>query len=307
MNDLQIDYFMAVATNRSFTKTSEELYVSQPAISKQISQLEKELGAKLFVRNNQRTELTEVGKLYFDLFSRYKADLMNTKLEALQLMGKTKGTIRVGFLEGWDLFNIIPAMMERFHEVYPESEVVINCCGIKELTSSLLTDSLDIAVTMKNSLSHHVEFATNDVAQIGKILIFSRDHKLAGKEGLTLKDFKREMFFAPWEIVDNLIIEAIASYTRPYGFVPELRFVKNHESLITCVRNNMGVAIVDDWVWAKGAADLAWIPFNATDIVATGRMRSKTSENVLFMEKLLADIIHEQEQYKRQSIENSNV
>ena len=67
MNDLQIDYFMAVATNLSFTKTSEELYVSQPAISRQISQLEKELGTRLFRRNNQKTELTETGKLYFEL------------------------------------------------------------------------------------------------------------------------------------------------------------------------------------------------------------------------------------------------
>ncbi|MBQ1329822.1 MAG: LysR family transcriptional regulator, partial [Mogibacterium sp.] len=148
MNDLQIDYFMAVATNRSFTKTSEELFVSQPAISKQISQLEKELGAKLFVRNNQRTVLTVVGKLYFDLFTRYKADLISTKIEAAQLMGLKKGTVRVGFLEGWDLFNIIPPMMERFKKAYPESEVVINCCGIKELATSLLTDTLDIAVTM---------------------------------------------------------------------------------------------------------------------------------------------------------------
>ena len=55
MNDLQIDYFMAVATNSSFTKTSEELFVSQPAISKQIALLERELGVKLFIRNNRRT------------------------------------------------------------------------------------------------------------------------------------------------------------------------------------------------------------------------------------------------------------
>lgn len=77
MNDLQIDYFMAVATNLSFTKTSEELFVSQPAISRQISQLEKELGCKLFRRNNQRTELTEEGRLYFDLFSKFKAEFIN--------------------------------------------------------------------------------------------------------------------------------------------------------------------------------------------------------------------------------------
>ena len=299
MNDLQIDYFMAVATNLSFTKTSEELYVSQPAISRQISQLEKELGAKLFRRNNQRTELTEVGRLYFDLFSRYKADLMNTKLEAAQLMGKTKGMVRVGFLEGWDLFNIIPKMMERFHNIYPDSEVTVNCCGVKDLTSSLLTDSLDLAVTMKNSVRSFSEFETSDVAEIGKILIYSVDHVLAGKEDLTLKDFSHETFIAPWEIVDKLIIEAVASYTRPYGFVPELRFVKNHESLITCVRNNMGVAIVDDWVWAKGAADLDWIRFNAKDTVAIARMRNKNIDPILCMEKILMEVIHDQETLKQ--------
>ena len=201
MNDLQIDYFMAVATNRSFTKTSEELFVSQPAISKQISQLEKELGAKLFVRNNQRTELTVVGKLYFDLFTRYKADLISTKIEAAQLMGLKKGTVRVGFLEGWDLFNIIPPMMERFKKAYPESEVVINCCGIKELATSLLTDTLDIAVTMKNSVERYAEFfECRDVARIGKILIYSANHPLAAKENLTLKDFSKDTFIAPWEI-----------------------------------------------------------------------------------------------------------
>ena len=112
MNDLQIDYFMAVATNLSFTKTSEELFVSQPAISRQISQLEKELGCKLFRRNNQRTELTEEGRLYFDLFSKYKAEFINTKVKADRISGKNKAVMRVGFLEGWDLFNIIPPMME---------------------------------------------------------------------------------------------------------------------------------------------------------------------------------------------------
>ena len=57
MNDLQIEYFLAVAVNQSFTKASKLLYVSQPAISKQIAMLEKELGVKLFQRNNQKTEI----------------------------------------------------------------------------------------------------------------------------------------------------------------------------------------------------------------------------------------------------------
>ena len=295
MNDLQIDYFMAVATNLSFTKTSKELFVSQPAISRQISQLEKELGCKLFRRNNQRTELTEEGRLYFDLFSKFKAEFINTKMKADSITGKNKAVIRVGFLEGWDLFNMIPPMMERYNAVYPDSEVVINCCGVKELATSLLTDSLDIVVTMENSVRMYSEFEMSKAANVGKILIFSANHPLAAKpaDELSLRDFKDDLFIAPWEIVDKLIVEAISNYTRPYGFIPKVRFVKNHESTITCVRSNMGVMIADEWVWAKGADDLKWIPFNSSDSIAITRLKSKDNENVLLMEKILKEIIAE--------------
>ena len=97
------------------------------------------------------------------------------------------------------------------------------------------------------------------------------------------------------QIVDKMIIEAITSYTRPYGFIPKLRFVKNHESTITCVRNNMGVAIVDEWVWAKGAEDIRWIPFRAKDIVSIARMSARESEQNNLMEKILSEVISEQE------------
>ena len=295
MNDLQLDYFMAVATNLSFTKTSEELFVSQPAISRQISQLEKELGCKLFRRNNQGTELTEEGRLYFDLFSKYKAEFINTKMRAERITGKNKAVMRVGFLEGWDLFNIIPPMVERYKEAFPDSEVVINCCGVKELSTGLLTDTLDVVVTIQNSVKMYSEFECIDAATIGKILVYSTNHHLADRDEseLTLRDFSDDLFIAPWEIVDKMIIDAISNYTRPYGFVPKLRFVKNHESTITCVRNNMGVTIGDDWVWAKNADDLKWIPFKARDIISVARLKTKDNENVLTMEKILIDIIKE--------------
>ena len=293
MNDLQIDYFMAVATNLSFTKTSEELFVSQPAISRQISQLEKELGCRLFRRSNQGTELTEEGRLYFDLFSKYKAEFINTKMKAESITGRNRAVIRVGFLEGWDLFRIIPLMMERYNAVYPDSEVVINCCGVKELSTGLLTDSLDIVVTMENSVRMYSEFELSKAAEVGKILMFSSNHPIAAKpsEELSLRDFKDDLFIAPWEIVEKMIVEAISNYTRPYGFIPKLRFVKNHESTITCVRNNMGVTIADEWVWAKGAEDIRWIPFDAKDSIAIARLRSKDNEHVLLMEEILKEII----------------
>jgi len=53
----------------------------------------------------------------------------------------------------------------------------------------------------------------------------------------------------------------------------------------------MGVTIADEWVWAKGAEDLKWIPFNAKDKITIARLRSKDNEHVLLMENILQEII----------------
>ena len=132
MNDLQIDYFMAVATNLSFTKTSEELFVSQPAISKQISLMEKELGVKLFIRNNKKTTLTKAGELYYEFFREYKKELRDTMYKAAALQQQDPEVIHVGFMEGWDLAEILPEVLRRFHDKYPNTRLAIDCCGVKE-------------------------------------------------------------------------------------------------------------------------------------------------------------------------------
>ena len=291
MNDLQIDYFMSVAANLSFTRASEELYVSQPAISRQIALLEKELDAKLFIRNNQKTELTEAGKLYIELFKKYKMDLANTRYEVSLLQGRDKKMLRIGFLEGWDLFNIIPPMMKRFKELYPESDIIVNCCGAKDLSTSLLNDSLDIVVSIKNTVDRILDAEIIDVTKIGKLLLFSENHPLAGRDDLTLKDFKDEVFIAPWEVIDKMIIETIAGYTRPYGYVPKMTFVKNHESAITCIRNNMGVGIFDDWVWARNASDLRYISFDARDDIVIARMRNRNDTQIRSLCEILRSVI----------------
>ena len=105
MNDLQIDYFMAVATNLSFTKTSEELFVSQPAISKQISLMEKELGVKLFIRNNKKTTLTKAGELYYEFFREYKKE-PGYHVQGRGAAATGPGSYTCGFMEGWDLVEI---------------------------------------------------------------------------------------------------------------------------------------------------------------------------------------------------------
>ena len=288
MNEVQIDYFMAVATNLSFTKTSEELYVSQPAISKQISGLEKELGVKLFRRNNKKTELTEAGKLFYDLFKNYKADFIKTKKMAALLDMKQEQIIKIGFMEGWDLYEYVPQIISRFNEKHPEVKVIINCCGIKELSTLILTGGLDVALTFENSVQDIHEIEQINLLRLKKRLIYSK--RKFTEESYKPEDFAKETFFAPYSVVNKLVSRTVHNYMVQYGFDPKIEFVPNHESMITCVRNGMGVAITDEWVWANGAEDLATIPVDADDMISIILMKGNKDEETRDMAEIIRSV-----------------
>lgn len=265
MNDLQIDYFMAVGTNLSFTKTSQELYVSQPAISKQIKLMEEELGVKLFYRNNKRTELTEAGKLFYEFFGNYKAERKNVTQKAVLLQDKERRSLKIGFLEGWDLTMILPEFTRRLREIFPEIEIEIDCAGVKELAASVLSGRLDLAMSLHNSLYDLDDFSCRDIGRAKKVLMYSSRSRHAELGAPEMGDFKDALFVAPTCIDDNVVARIVQSYCKPFGFTPEIKFVHNFEAMITYVRNDMGVAFADRWNWAINSSDVKHMDLNIAD------------------------------------------
>lgn len=265
MNDLQIDYFMAVGTNLSFTKTSQELYVSQPAISKQIKLMEEELGVKLFYRNNKRTELTEAGKLFYEFFGNYKAERKNVMQKAILLQDKERRSLKIGFLEGWDLTMILPEFTRRLREIFPEIEIEIDCAGVKELAASVLSGRLDLAMSLHNSLYDLDDFSCRDIGRAKKVLMYSSRSRYAELGAPEMGDFKDALFVAPTCIDDNVVARIVQSYCKPFGFTPEIKFVHNFEAMITYVRNDMGVAFADRWNWAINSSDVKHMDLNIAD------------------------------------------
>lgn len=106
MNDLQIDYFLAVADSGSFTRAAQKFYISQPAISRVISALERELGFPLFDRTNRRTTLTSAGKLFYEAFCQSKQLIAAAVQAAQSINSDESGTTNWGFYRGW----IFPAL-----------------------------------------------------------------------------------------------------------------------------------------------------------------------------------------------------
>lgn len=269
MNDLQIEYFFAVARNLSFTKTAEEIYVTQPAVSRQISFLEKELGVVLFDRTNKTTQLTEAGELFLKCFENCSRELQNTKNKANALNQSRSGEIRLACIEGWNISGFFPNILALFSEKYPNIKISLDCYGFRGLTQALKADKVDAILTIDVTLNELEGLQSKILTEIPRIILYSSKHPLAKKEErLSPQEFKDETFF----IMSNEEVsyggDLVKSYCQEYGFTPKIEYVRNIESMNACVQNGMGVVISDSWSREKDNTNFKYLELDTMHKIA---------------------------------------
>jgi len=267
MNDLQIDYFIAVARNLSFTKTAEEMYVSQPAISRQISHLEEELGYPLFDRSKKTTQLTPAGGLFYDFFVKYKQELIYAKDRASKLAHEQVGSIRLACLDGWNGVEAVPEALSNFHENFKNVDVTLSSYGFKGLLKALGSDKVDIILTLDGMLEDYGDIMIKKIYSLPKKIIYSKHHRLAGYANMAPKDFREEKFFVPCADESTDAESKVKSYMHAYGVEPKLVKVDNIESMLINVQNGLGVAVVDDWTLKSAGGELMSVELGMMDDV----------------------------------------
>ena len=127
--------FYVVAKNKHMTKASEELHISQPAISQSIKKLEEELGGTLFIRSNKGMELTSEGKMFYDYIKSALELIQNAENEFTLFKDLSKGSIKLGASTTLTKILLIDKIKE-FHKDYPNIEMNI----VNDLTSNLMID-----------------------------------------------------------------------------------------------------------------------------------------------------------------------
>lgn len=127
--------FYVVAKNKHMTRASEELHISQPAISQSIKKLEDQLGGTLFLRSNKGMELTEEGKMFYEYVKGALELIGNAENEFTSFKDLSKGKIKVGCSTTLTKLILMDAL-ENFHKDYPN----ININIVNGLTSNLIND-----------------------------------------------------------------------------------------------------------------------------------------------------------------------
>jgi DNA-binding transcriptional LysR family regulator len=135
-------YFVAVAEERSFTRAAERLHIAQPPLSRQIQQLEEDLGVVLIEKGCRPLRLTEAGQFFLD-HARPLLDQLRDLRTMTQRVGKLERTLSIGFVAS-TLYGQLPEIVRRYRERFPEVEVTLVEMTTVEQLAALKEGRIDV-------------------------------------------------------------------------------------------------------------------------------------------------------------------
>jgi LysR family hca operon transcriptional activator len=187
-------YFVAVAEARSLKLAAEEkLNTTQPSLSRQIRDLEDEVGTTLFIRGAKGVELTPAGRVFLD-----HARVMLSQAEvavqsARQIAYPTVPSLSMGFMIGHDT-TWLPAALTLIRNELPNIHVVISTQNSPQLAAAILHGGIDLAFLRREDGTDDIEFRSLIEEQF-KVFLPSQ-HPLAAKKKITLQEIARERFIS---------------------------------------------------------------------------------------------------------------
>ncbi|MER6204285.1 LysR family transcriptional regulator [Streptomyces sp. NPDC001073] len=191
-------YFVAVAEELHFTRAAERLYVSQPALSKQIRALERQLGAELFRRDRQGVALTPAGAALLPYAERLLAVWAEGASALAEVGAAERGTLVVGMSTSPGRGGLLPAIRSRFTAARPEATVRLRQMSWDDPTAGLADGDTDVAfvwLPLPEATSGE-RYDWTVVAEEPRLLALADTHPLAGRPHIDFADLLDEPFLA---------------------------------------------------------------------------------------------------------------
>jgi DNA-binding transcriptional LysR family regulator len=237
----QLEYFVAVAEERHFTRAAQRMHVAQSGLSASIRSLERELGAALFVRNTRRVELTDAGRALLVEARHTLTTLAAAKDAVAAVQGLLRGSLSVGTLQCVGAVDLLP-VLARFHAAHPGVEIQLRQGSSTELIDRVRAGDLDLAlVGVPPAGAPGVALAPLSEEEL--VLACGPDHPLAHRTGVRLDELRGETFadFCPGWCTRDTTDQVLAAAQVPRRVGLEVNDV---HSLLDLVGHGMGIALV---------------------------------------------------------------
>lgn len=246
MNTTQIKCFLMLAETLNFTKAAAKLYISQPALSRQIATLEQEINSLLFIRDQKSVRLTPAGALLAKELGGIQASLeeLITRVQMVN-MGYT-GTLTIGVLEGQWMGEEFTSLYRRFMEAYPDIDFRMCQGSFGTLRRQLDSGEIDIAITLEFDVAGLEDILYHKLSDDQAVFAISRERPLAQKETITFEDLVTEtlLVISPEDcrmggqlLFDHLREKKLSA--------PSVRYAPNLSTVMLWVEAGLGVGIIN--------------------------------------------------------------
>lgn len=254
-------YFVAVASELNFSKAAEKLLVAQPALSTQISDLEREIGTPLLFRNTRTVQMTAAGKVFLESARTILAGAEAARDRALRTARGEEGELSIGFFAA-PTMHVLPEMIRRYRAMYPNVTIRMHELTPDRQLAAFAREELDIGFT-RPLPPGHPELAVQVLFQENLLAVTAETHPLASRQRLELSELAREPFVLLDRMVAVGMYDHIISACRTAGFSPSVVHSPDlMATVLTMVAAELGVSIVPEGVRNLRSKQVAYVPIS---------------------------------------------
>lgn len=254
MDIKHLHYFVTVCDQLSYSKAAQKLHISQPSLSNAIKNLEQEVGSPLLERNTRKMELTDAGKILYQksLLLLSQMNMLKKEMEEVKLTGS--GDLIIGIIES--VKHWIPKVIRGYQRRFPSINIkLIEVLSGKAVKESLRKYHTHLLIT--NQFIDEEDIESFPLYDERLMLVLHKDHPLAEKESVRLKDLTREPF-----IISTEGFQTREDILTAFSFEqvhPQIKFeIERFETALTLVRENLGVTIIPE-NYLSGSTDASLV------------------------------------------------
>ena len=238
----QLNYFVNIVDQMSFSKAAQKLHISQPSLSNAIKILESELGSELLERTTRNIRLTEAGEVLYDraLHLLLEMEIVEKEMNEVKLIGK--GELQIGMIES--VKHWIPKVILQYNKEFPKMNIKLTeVLSGADVKSSLRKYKTHAIITNQPIKEEDIE--TIPLYDEKLVLVLHESHPSAESETITLKELERESFIISSEGFQTR--EDILEAFKFEKAKPAIKYeIERFETALSLVRENLGIALIPE-------------------------------------------------------------
>lgn len=242
----QLRCFIAVAEELHFGRAAERLGLAPPALSRQISALEDELGVSLLTRTTRQVALTRAGLIMLEEAKAILVRMERASRAVREASLASSKVLRVGAIDAASS-SFVPEALVTFRSRHPGIEIKFVEAMTAPLVQMLEAGKLDLALLRPPRKPTDCAFEILRVER--PIVVLSENHPLAAREYLTMQDLIGEPFVVPSKRIRPFAYDLVMAYFESVGAVPNVTIEATEKpAMMSAVAAGLGMALAPDWV-----------------------------------------------------------